>query len=76
VAPDVIREIWGKHSITYGGCTNGEGAVITTGVGSAGGGNYGPGYSAFAEIHSGLVVPIGPENSPRALSVRYWRRVA
>jgi len=30
--------------------------------------------SAF-KFDSGLAVPVGPEASPRTMSVRYWRRV-
>jgi len=80
VAPDVSRPITGavKDGPNYGliSYASEVGGVFRRGSATpyclAGHGQ--PGYAL--EIDSSLVNPAGPENSPRTMSVRYWRRVA
>ena len=76
VAGDAIRNITGTTPVTVTLELHSEGALYIinhTNTNVNYGGSWGSGNIA---LDLSRVVPVGPENSPRTLSVLYWRRVA
>jgi hypothetical protein len=69
----IIREV----TLIFGNTTSISGGVLKSNIPSnrVSAEGTGAGYGTIS-IDTGLSVPTGPENSPRTLSVRYWRRVA
>ena len=77
VAGDAIRDIEGTIDEFWGGHRNQTGVFESLGVvQGAVGGEATATKSSGSRFKASLVVQTGPENSPRELSKRLWRRVS
>jgi hypothetical protein len=71
---DVLRPIKGRNGAVAYGSSISDGALFSSvaNSNSFGGSGYGFGYN---DLDISRAVPTGSENSPRTLSIIYWRRV-